>query len=212
MRSLTAIAAPATLQYLVPTASWLGLMRIVATFGATAIAGYTIAIRIIVFTILPAWGLSNAAATLVGQNLGARQPGRAEKSVMLCGLYNMVFLGSLGVVFVLLAAPLIGLFTADSGVAPVAVSCLKIFSYGYGFYAWGMVLVQSFNGAGDTSTPTRINLCCYWLFQLPLAWTLARTAAMGPSGVFTAVPVAEFALAAASYFFFRRGSWKLAKV
>lgn len=211
-RSLAALSAPAAFQYLVPTASWLGLMRIVATFGSAAIAGYTIAIRIIVFTILPAWGLSNAAATLVGQNLGAKQPDRAERSVILCGFYNMIFLSALGLAFVLAAAPLIGLFTIDEGVTPVAISCLKILSYGYAFYAWGMVLVQSFNGAGDTSTPTRINFFCYWLFQLPLAWWLATGPMRAPSGVFAAVPIAEFALAASAFLFFRRGEWKLAKV
>jgi putative MATE family efflux protein len=169
-KSLVALAAPATFQYLVPTASWLGLMRIVATFGSVAIAGYTIAIRIIVFTILPAWGLSNAAATLVGQNLGANQPDRAERSVILCGFYNMLFLSALGLGFLLLAGPLIGLFTGDGNIAPVAISCLKTLSYGYAFYAWGMVLVQSFNGAGDTRTPTRINWVRLLWNDDPVGW------------------------------------------
>ena len=212
LRHLGALAGPAAFQYLVPTASWVGLVRIVALFGSVAIAGYTIAIRMIVFSILPAWGLSNAAATLVGQNLGARQPQRAERSVLLCGAYNMAFLVSLGAVFLLFAAKLVGLFTAEPGTARVAQNCLRILSSGYAFYAWGMVLVQSFNGAGDTRTPTRVNFLCYWMCQLPLAWALAKPVAMGPSGVFTAIPVAEFALAAIAFVLFKRGEWKLVKV
>jgi len=212
LRRLAALAGPAAIQYLVPTASWVVLVRIVALFGSSAIAGYTIAIRIIIFSILPAWGLSNAAATLVGQNLGAKQPDRAARSVLLCGAYNMTFLVSLGLVFIAFSGRLIGMFTADDEVATVARACLRILSYGYAFYAWGMVLVQSFNGAGDTRTPTRINFFCYWMCQLPLAWTLAKPLMLGPTGVFTAIPVAEFALAAAGFLLFRRGTWRFAKV
>jgi putative MATE family efflux protein len=212
IRSLVALTLPAAGQYLVPTASWVALMRIVAVFGSVAIAGYTIAMRIIVFSILPAWGLANAAATLVGQNLGAKQPERAEQSVRLCGWWNMAFLSGLGLIFIALAGPLVRLFTDDKDVVPVAVSCLKLLSYGYAFYAWGMVLIQAFNGAGDTRTPTRINLFCYWLFQLPLAVTLARGLAMGPNGVFWAVPVAESALALSAWVWFRRGQWKEVRV
>lgn len=202
------LAWPAGIQYLVPTASWLGLMRIVAVFGPAAIAGYTIAIRIIIFSILPAWGLSNAAATLVGQNLGAQKPARAERSVFLCGFYNMLFLVTLGLVFIAVPAPLIRFFTADEAIVKVAADCLRVLSYGYAFYAWGMVLVQSFNGAGDTRTPTWINFFCYWVLQLPLAWALAHAWQWGPDGVFWAVPVAESALALVAFWFFRRGSWK----
>lgn len=205
---VVALATPAAIQYLVPTASWVGLTRIVAMFGAEAIAGYTIAIRIIIFSILPAWGLSNAAATLVGQNLGAQQPERAERSVFLCGLYNMVFLVSLGLGFIVFAEGLISFFTTETGTVPIAVSCLRILSYGYAFYAWGMVLVQSFNGAGDTRTPTWINFSCYWAFQLPLAYTLATTWRLGPPGVFWAVPISESALALSAFLLFRRGTWK----
>jgi len=212
IRQLARLAGPAAIQYLVPTASWVGLVRIVALFGSVAIAGYTIAIRMIVFSILPAWGLSNAAATLVGQNLGAKQPERAERSVLLCGAYNMTFLVSLGVVFLAFSGALVSLFTMDEAVARVAQTCLRTLSYGYAFYAWGMVLVQSFNGAGDTSTPTRVNFFCYWMCQLPLAWALARPIALGPTGVFAAIPIAEFMLAAVSFVLFRRGSWKFVKV
>jgi putative MATE family efflux protein len=212
IRHLAKLAGPAAFQYLVPTASWVGLVRIVALFGSTAIAGYTIAIRIIVFSILPAWGLSNAAATLVGQNLGAKKPERAERSVLLCGAYNMTFLVSLGLLFIAFSGALVGLFTSDPGIARVSQTCLRTLSYGYAFYAWGMVLVQSFNGAGDTRTPTRVNFFCYWMCQLPLAWALARPIALGPVGVFTAIPVAEFMLAAVSFLLFRRGTWKLVTV
>jgi putative MATE family efflux protein len=212
MKQMVGLALPATIQYLVPTASWVGLMRIVATFGPVAVAGYTIAIRIIIFSILPAWGLSNAAATLVGQNLGAKQPDRAERSILLCGLSNMAFLVTLGLFFILSAEWMISNFTTDPAVAQVAVTCLRMFSYGYAFYGWGMVLVQSFNGAGDTRTPTLVNFFCYWVCQLPLAWTLARTLNFGPQGAFAAVPIAEFLLAAVSFAIYKRGAWKLVKV
>jgi putative MATE family efflux protein len=208
MTQLVGIAAPAGFQYLVPTASWLGLMRIVAVFGGAATAGYTIAIRIIVFVLLPAWGLSNAAATLVGQNLGAKQPERAEKSVLACGLYNMAFLVTVSIGLILFAEPLVRVFTQDGPVVEVAVQCLRILSYGYGFYAWGMVLIQAFNGAGDTRIPTVVNFVCYWLFQLPLAYAWAHWWGGGVAGVFWAVPMAEFLLAAIAYVLFRRGSWK----
>jgi len=208
MRQMAGIAAPAGFQYLVPTASWLGLMRIVAVFGGAAIAGYTIAIRIIVFVLLPAWGLSNAAATLVGQNLGAKQPERAEKSVIACGFYNMAFLMTVSVGLILFAESLVRVFTHDEPVVRVAVECLRILSYGYGFYAWGMVLIQAFNGAGDTRTPTLVNFGCYWLFQLPLAYAWAHWWGGGTAGVFWAVPLAELLLAIIAYVLFRRGSWK----
>ena len=210
LKQLVALATPAAVQYLVPTASWMGLARLVAMFGPAATAGYTIAIRIIIFAILPAWGLSNAAATLVGQNLGARRPERAERSVFLCGFYNMVFLVTLGLGFIFFAEWFIRLFTSNAGTVPVAVNCLRILSYGYVFYAWGMVLVQSFNGAGDTRTPTWINFFCYWVLQMPLAYLLAN--AYGPTGVFWAVPIAESMLALAAYLLFRRGKWKTVQV
>jgi putative MATE family efflux protein len=212
MRQFIRIAFPATIQNLVPTTSWVGMMRIMAMFGSVAIAGYTIAIRILIFSILPAWGLSNAAATLVGQNLGAKQPDRAERSVMRCGVYNMIFLVSVGLVFILFAERVVGLFTGESGIAAVAAQGLRIFSYGYALFAWGMVLTNAFNGAGDTRTPTLINFGAFWMCQVPLAWMLARRYSGGPSGVFLAVPVAYFIFASAAFVMFRRGAWKTVKV
>jgi putative MATE family efflux protein len=208
MGRLLRVSAGGITQFLIATGSWLGLVYILTPFGAGALAGYTIAVRIVVVAILPAWGLGNAAATLVGQNLGARKPDRAERSVWLAGFYNMAFLGAVMVVFVLFAEPLIGIFTPDPAVQEVGASCLRIFSYGYMVYAWGMVMVQAFNGAGDTTTPTWINLVCYWLFQIPLAFVLARTLGFGVQGVFWAVPAAELFIAAAGVLVFRRGAWK----
>jgi len=199
-------------QFLIATASWLGLVRILTPFGAAALAGYTIALRIIIVALLPSWGMSNAVATLVGQNLGARKPERAERSVFMVGLYNMAFL--LGVMFLFLAwgEPLIAVFTSDPEVKRLGAECLRIVSYGYAFYAWGMVLVQAFNGAGDTKTPTLINLGCYWCFQLPLAFVLARSLGYGPLGVFLAITIAESALAVVGLLVFRRGAWKRQEV
>ncbi|MGH7496449.1 MAG: MATE family efflux transporter [bacterium] len=199
-------------QILIATASWVGLTRIVSTFGSSALAGYTIAIRIIVFTLLPSWGLSNAAATLVGQNLGAGKPERAEKSVWLTGFGNMLFLAGLALIFVLFAEELVGFFTTEAEVTPYATSCLRIVSYGYLFYAYGMVIVQAFNGAGDTYTPTLINLGCYWLFQIPLAYALAMPLQAGPQGVFVAITVAESLIAVVGLMIFRRGNWKTKKI
>jgi putative MATE family efflux protein len=196
------------LQFLIATASWLGLVRLMTPFGANALAGYTIAIRIIVVALLPSWGLCNAAATLVGQNLGAGKPDRAERSVWLTGFYNMGFLGLVTVVFLFFADGLVAFFSPDPEVRVLAAQCLSVISYGYVVYAWGMVMVQAFNGAGDTTTPTWINLCCYWLFQIPLAYVLARTLGYGVQGVFWAIPIAEIAIAGAGVYFFRRGTWK----
>lgn len=209
---LLRISVGGTLQYLVATASWLGLIRIVAVFGSAALAGYTIAIRIIIFAILPSWGMSNAAATLVGQNLGAGKPDRAERSVWVTAFANMVFLGIVAVLFVTFSEALIGIFTVDPEVVPYGVDCLRYVSYGYVFYAYGMVMVQSFNGAGDTFTPTMINLGCYWLFQIPLAYFLALRAGFGADGIFLAITLAESALAVVAVILFRRGKWKTRKV
>ena len=195
-------------QLLIATTSWVALMRIVAPFGDAAVAGYTIAIRIVLFAFLPAWGLSNAAATLVGQNLGARQPDRAERSVWLTGVYNMAFLGLVSVLFLAFAPELISIFTEEEDTFESGVSALRILSYGYVFYAWGMVLVQALNGAGDTMTPTWMNGIAFWLLQIPLAWALAGPGDMGPTGVFWSVCVSQSTLAAMAVFVFRRGEWK----
>jgi putative MATE family efflux protein len=212
MGRLVRVSLNGMMQTLIPTASWAMLVRIIAVSGSAALAGYTIAIRIVIFTLLPAWGLSNAAATMVGQNLGAKRPERAEAAVWLTGRYNMAFLGGLGLLFVLFPAPLVSLFTNDPEVSRFAEACLRTISYGYLFYANGMVLVQAFNGAGDTATPTWINLGCYWAFQIPLAWTLAMPLALGAKGAFWAVPAAESLLAAVAILLFRKGRWKLQQI
>ena len=209
-------------QFLIATASWVGLVRIIADFGDSVLAGYTIAVRIIMFAFLPAWGLSNAVATLVGQNLGAGKPERAERAVWLSSYYNMAFLGTVGVLFVVFAEPLVGLFTSglftsdlftsDPEVLASGVSCLRIVSYGYLFYAFGMVVIQAFNGAGDTVTPTIINLFCFWIVQIPLALALARGADLGPAGVYIAVAIAESLVAVTGGWVFRRGHWKKRRV
>jgi MATE family, multidrug efflux pump len=199
-------------QFLVATASWVAISRIVALFGGAALAGYTIALRIILFAILPSWGMSNAAATLVGQNLGARKPDRAERSVWVTGFSNMVFLAGVTIVFLVLARPMIGIFTTDPEVVPYGVNALRYISYGYVFYAYGMVMVASFNGAGDTTTPTFINLFCYWLFQIPLAYILALPAGFGARGVFMAITVAESTIAVVGVLVFRRGRWKTRQI
>jgi putative MATE family efflux protein len=205
---LLRLSVGGTGQFLIATASWLGLVRILTPFGAVALAGYTIALRVIVVALLPAWGLSNAVATLVGQNLGAGKPDRAERSVWIAGLYNMVFLLGVMVAFLWTAKPLVAVFSADPQVQAMGARCLCVVSYGYVFYAWGMVMVQAFNGAGDTATPTWINLFCYWLFQIPLAWVLARSLGHGPLGVFLAITIAESVIAVVGLLVFRRGRWK----
>ncbi|MBX5496703.1 MAG: MATE family efflux transporter, partial [Bryobacteraceae bacterium] len=212
MVKLLRVSLTGMLQCLVATASWLGLVRIVALFGSSALAGYTVALRIVVTALLPSWGLSNAAATLVGQNLGAGRPDRAELSVWRTGLYNMIFLGAVALLFILFAEPGIRIFTQDPAVVPIGVSCLRFISYGYVFYAWGMVMVQAFNGAGDTWTPTVINLFCYWLWQIPLAYGLAMVAGLGENGVFLAIAISESTLAVVGMLMFRKGRWKSQKI
>ena len=196
------------LQFLIGTSSWVVMVWIIGGFGSAAVAGYTLAIRLIVFAILPSWGMANAAATLVGQNVGAGSPERAEASVWRTGTYNMLFLVGAAVVFIIFANPLIRLFTEEPDVVRYGVSCLRWVSYGYGFYAWGMVMVQAFNGAGDTYTPTIINFFCYWLFQLPLAYLLAHHTGLGATGVFLAITAAESMIAVVGILVFRRGRWK----
>jgi putative MATE family efflux protein len=212
MLRLLKISGSGILQAAIATASWIGLVRILSVFGSVAIAGYTIGIRIIVFAILPSWGMSNAAATMVGQSLGARKPDRAERSVWIAGFYNMIFLGCVGLTFILFARPLIGLFTNDPAVLPLGTACLRFVSYGFLFYAFGMVVTQAFNGAGDTWTPTKINLFIFWLWEIPLAYVLSRKFGFGPRGVYAAITIAFSTLALVSVTIFRRGKWKEKKV
>ena len=212
MRRLIRVSLSGMGQFLVAHSAWIGLVRVVAVFGSAALAGYTIAIRIIVMAILPAWGMANAAATLVGQNLGAKCPDRAESSVWKTGLANMTFLGLVGVVFVVFAGPIVRLFTDDPDVIRNAVLCLRFVSLGNVGYAWGMVVMQAFNGAGDTKTPLIINLFCCWLWQIPLGWFLAVRAGSGPLGVYVAIVIAEMTSVTASVVMFRRGKWKEQKI
>jgi putative MATE family efflux protein len=212
MAGILRLSGVATFQNFIGTASWIGLIRILTGFGSAAVAGNTIGIRIIIFALLPSFGVSNAAATLVGQNLGAGKPDRAEAAVWRAGLYNTVALGSVGVIFLLFARPLIEIFSSDPEVVPYGVRCLRIVAAGFLFYGYGMVLTQSFNGAGDTKTPTLINLFCLWGLEIPLAWVLAYPVGLGPTGVFISVSVAFSALAAVSAVIFRRGSWKTKRV
>lgn len=200
------------LQILIDTTSYIGLVRVIATFGSEALAGYTIAIRIVIFAMMPAWGFSNAAATMVGQALGAGKPERAEDAVWTAAKYNGLVLGLVGVVFVVFAAPIVAIFTSDPAVAPNAVACLWIVSTGFVFFAYGLVFTQAFNGAGDTWTPTWINFGCFWLFQIPLAWVLAIQLGLGPTGVYIAMTIAFSTLAIVSGLIFRRGRWKTQKV
>ena len=212
MLRLIRVSLTGILQFAIAHTSWIGLVRIVSTFGAAAVAGYTIAVRIVVFAILPSWGLSNAAATLVGQNLGAKQPERAEASVWRTGLYNMLFLGSIGVIFVMFAEPIVRLFTHDPNVVPLASTCLRILSYGNIGYAYGMVMLQAFNGAGDTVTPTIVNFFGFWLLEIPMAWWLALHVGLRSNGVFWSIVIAEGSIAAAGIVLFKRGKWKTQKI
>ncbi|MEM0962465.1 MAG: MATE family efflux transporter [Bacteroidota bacterium] len=212
MLQLIKTSAGGIAQLIVATTSWVFLVRIVAEFGAESLAGYTIAVRIFLFTLLPAWGLSNAAATLVGQNLGAGKPERAERSVWLAGTTATVVLGAVSVLYIVFDDALVGLFTDDPAVLSVGAECLRVIAYGYVVLAWAMILPQAFNGAGDTMTPTYINLACYWALQLPLAWALALPLGLGELGVYVTIVVAEVAAASFAVILFRRGRWKAAVV
>ena len=208
MVKLLRLSGSGMFQVLIGTASWIGLVRILAGFGSTALAGYTIAIRIVLFALLPSWGMGNAAATMVGQALGARKPDRAEQAVWRAAFYNLCFLGVVGVIFVFGARGIVHLFTSDPAVAEYARTALRVIAIGFVLYAYGMVLSQSFNGAGDTWTPTWLGFFSFWLFEIPLAYLLAVHLGFGPFGVFTAIPIAFSVYAIAALVMFRRGGWK----
>jgi putative MATE family efflux protein len=202
------LSSAATFQVFIGMASWIGLVRILAGFGSDALAGYTIGMRIVIFALLPSFGLANAAATMVGQALGAKKPERAEAAVWTAGKYSAVFLGLVGLLFVVFAQPVVSLFTPEAGVAAYGTATLRTVACGFLFYAYGMVITQSFNGAGDTRTPTYVNLFVFWLFEIPLAWVLSHTFGFGPQGVFLSATLAFSLLAVVSTVLFRRGHWK----
>ena len=207
MVRLLRVSIPGMLQFAISNASWIGLVRIISLFGSAAVAGYTVAIRIVVFFILPAWGLSNAAATLVGQNLGARKPERAAQAVWRTGLYNMIFLGTIGIFFFIFATPIVRLFVDDPAVVSIATMALRTISCGNIAYAYGMVMLQAYNGAGDTLTPTIVNFFGFWVLELPLAWVLATWLHLQSEGAFLSIVVAQAAIAIAGIVLFRQGRW-----
>lgn len=212
IRNLISVSAGGTGQFLIASASWVFLTRILSDFGPQIVAGYTIAIRVIVFTILPSWGMANAAATLVGQNLGANKPERAETSVWRAAFFNFVFLAVVAVIFFVFSANIISWFNDDPTTVSTGVNCLRIICFGYLFFAYGMVISQSFNGAGDTLTPTLMNLVCFWAIEIPLAYFLAKYLDLGPNGVYISVAFSESMLAVVGILLFRRGKWKTKKV
>lgn len=212
LNNLLNIASTGTLQFIIGSASWIAMARIMTGFGSEAVAGYTIAIRWIVFFIMPAWGLSNAAATLVGQNLGAKQPQRAEDSVWKTAKYNAMFMAFVSLLFLVCAEFFVGIMSKDPAVADTAVLALRIVSLGYIFYGVGMVMMNAFNGAGDSRTPTWVNLFWFWIFQIPFAYLLAIMLKLGPKGVFIAIVVAETCITITTVILFKRGKWKTIKV
>jgi len=213
IKALVQIAAPAVLQFVIASCSWIFLAQLVATTGGdNGSAGYQTAMRLMMFFLLPAWGLSNAAATLVGQNLGAKEVQRAEESVLKTAKYNVIYMGSVMLISLLGAEYLVAFFTNDAEVRIYAVRAVRIIACGYIFYGIGMVMINAFNGAGDTWTPTKVNLIGFWLFQIPFAWLLAKHFELGPDGVFIAIPVAETMITIASYILFKRGKWKTIQV
>jgi MATE family, multidrug efflux pump len=210
--SLVRVSVTGVLQFAIGHTSWIALVRMVSTFGSVAVAGYTIGIRIFIFAILPSWGLSGAAATMVGQNLGARKPERAVKAVYLTAIYNAIFLGAVSIVFVFMPQTLVALFTSEGQVSHHAVDCLRIIGFGNLAYAFGMVVVQAFNGAGDTVTPTMINVVGFWLCEIPMAWALAYPAGLQVRGVFLAIPIAHVVITILGVTMFLRGKWKTRRI
>ncbi len=207
-RRLLRISSTAMLQFFIATSSWIGVMRILASFGSEALAGYTVAIRLLIFVLLPSWGMSNAAATLVGQNLGAKKPDRAERSVWLTAHVNAVFLLIASVLTFALAERLVGAFTTEPEVIRMGVQSLRVICCSYVFFAYGMVTTQAFNGAGDTTTPSWLNLFCFWLFEIPLALVLAHKLGYGPVGVYLAIALTQALFAISGIVLFRRGTWR----
>ncbi len=212
MYNLIRVSLGGIAQFLIGTSSWVFLMRIMSEFGSEVLAGYTIAIRVMMFTLMPSWGMSNAAATLVGQNLGAKQPERAEISVWKTGKYNAIFMGTVSLVYLIFAKSIISWFNTTPSVVENGALCLQVIAAGYIFYAYGMVVSQAFNGAGDTKTPTKINLISFWLFQLPLAYVAAMVLGWGAKGVFIAITLAEVLLAIIAMVWFKKGKWKQVQV
>ncbi|WP_421807429.1 MATE family efflux transporter [Flagellimonas sp.] len=212
MLNLIKVSLGGIAQFLIGTSSWIFLMRIMSEFGSEVLAGYTIAIRVMMFTLMPSWGMSNAAATLVGQNLGAKQPDRAERSVWKTGKYNAIFMGTVSLGYLIFAKTIISWFNATPEVVKSGALCLQIIALGYIFYAYGMVVTQAFNGAGDTRTPTKINLISFWFFQLPLAYISALVLGWGAIGVFLAITLAEVLLAILAMVWFKKGKWKQVQV
>ena len=212
MGRLMRVSGIGIIQYLVATASFVGLIRILAPFGDTVLAGYTVAVRIIIFILLPAWGVSNAAATLVGQNLGAHQPDRAERAVWFTARLNTVFLGLVGLCLLVFARPIASVLTSEADVLAVATLCLQTVAYSYVVWGFGLITVLAFNGVGDTTTPTWINLFALWLVQIPLAWTLSMPLGLGPRGVFIAIAISQVVVAATGVVLFRRGGWKARRI
>jgi putative MATE family efflux protein len=210
--SLIRVSTTGVLQFAVAHTSWIALVRMISAFGSVAVAGYTIGIRIFIFVILPSWGLSGAAATMVGQNLGAKKPERAVRAVYLTALYNAIYLSAIAIVFILIPEPLVRLFSSNPSEAGYAIDCLRIVGYGNLAYAIGMVMVQAFNGAGDTITPTLINLVGFWLCEIPLAWALAFPAGLEVRGIFYSIPIAEVFITLLGVLMFRRGKWKERKI
>lgn len=208
IRDLLRLASTASLQVLIETASWLGLVRILSAYGSLALAGYTIALRVVIFALLPSWGLANAAATLVGQNLGAQRADRAVQTVSTIARYNMAFLGAVGLVFAVVPQLVIRIFTSDPEIVAFGADCLRIVAIGFIAFANGMVTIQAFNGAGDTVTPMLVNLSAFWLFKLPLAYVLANMVGLGPRGVFLAITAAYAIQALVGWLLFRRGRWQ----
>ncbi len=212
MLRMIRISAGGIGQFLISTSSWIAIMRIVAMYGSAPIAAYTIGLRLIEFALLPAWGLGNAAATLVGQNLGAEKPDRAERSVWRASKYNAIFMAAIGIMMISLAPQIVSLFSTEPEVIRYGTSCVRLLGVGYPMYAVGMIIIQALNGAGDTATPSVMNFICFWLLQIPLAYWLATTAGFGPNGVFLAIVIAESILTVMGVVVFRKGNWRLSQV